>query len=65
MNIINNLHSKLEGNKYYREKKNRAIVRMKTILIRKISQTGHAQKYAFSLESLCACQWEKKIFLAP
>lgn len=57
MNIINNLHSKLEGNEYYREKKkNRAIVRMKTILIRKISQTRHAQKYAFSLESLCACQ---------
>lgn len=47
------------------KKKNRAIVRMKTILIQKISQTGHAQKYAFSLESLCACQWEKKIFLAP
>lgn len=39
MNIINNLHSKLEGNEYYRgkKKKNRAIVRRKTSLIWNIS----------------------------
>lgn len=38
------------------KKKNRAIVRMKTNLIWNISQTGHTQKYASFLESLCACQ---------